>query len=306
MTLVEGQRGEDEGAVVLLRFHHTLTDGLGAVALAEQIFEPSRRPAPRLPADRPSHRGAPRHLRAGWGASPLYSCEAAGIPLPPLAPGPGGRKERRLAWLNRDLEEVRSVAHAHEATTKDLVLAAVAHGLRTLLLERGEVVATRDELKVLVPVSPRPDDQRGTLGNQVGVLIVPLPIGIGDPLGRLRAISQTTARLKRSREAASTRLLLSAADALPAPLIGPLAHLTDRQRLVNIVVTNVPGPPIPLYCRGARMIDADPVVPLGGNLTIGVAVLSYDGSLNVGLTADATSVGDLASSERASTPASPP
>jgi hypothetical protein len=69
--------------------------------------------------------------------------------------------------------------------------------------------------------------------------------------------------------------------------------LTDRQRFVNVVVTNVPGPPVPLYCRGARMLDVFPVVPLGGNLPLGVAILSYDGALNVSVTADGAAFPDL-------------
>jgi WS/DGAT/MGAT family acyltransferase len=200
---------------------------------------------------------------------------------------------RRLAWITTDLAEVKQAGRIHRATANDVVLASVAHGLRALLLERGEVIAPDDVLKVLVPVSLRDEGQRGTLGNRVGALLLRLPIGVGDPIDRLQAIARTTERLKARREATTSALLLAGADLLPAPLLAPLARLTDEQQMVNVIVTNVPGPPIPLFCRGARMLDAYPVVPLGGNLAVGVALLSYDGRLNISLTADAQQMPDL-------------
>jgi WS/DGAT/MGAT family acyltransferase len=201
--------------------------------------------------------------------------------------------DRRLAWIGVRLDEVRRAGKDHDATVNDVVLCAVAHGLRALLLERGEVIDGGDILKVLVPVSVRGDAERGSLGNRVGALLLPLPIGLGDPTERLEAIAATTKRLKARREATAVDGLLTAAGFLPAALDGPIARLTGRQPFVNVVVTNVPGPPVPLYCRGARMLDAFPVVPLGGNLPLGVAILSYDGALNVSITADGAAFPDL-------------
>ena len=200
---------------------------------------------------------------------------------------------RRLAWVSMRLEDVRRAGHVHGGTTNDVVLGAVAEGLRALLLHRGLAIATDDVVKVLVPVSLRDEQQRGTLGNRVGALLLPLPIGMGDPDERLRHIAATSKRLKAHREADGVDLLLAAAGLLPPALDGPIARLTDHQPFVNIVVTNVPGPPVPLYCLGAKMLDAFPVVPLGGNLPIGVAILSYDGMLNVSVTADGESFPDV-------------
>jgi hypothetical protein len=155
------------------------------------------------------------------------------------------------------------------------------------------VIDHDDVLKVLVPVSLRGDGEHGSLGNRVGALLLPLPIGLGDPVERLEVIAVTTKRLKAQGEATAVDGLLTAAGYLPPALDGPIARLTDRQPFVNVVVTNVPGPPVPLYCRGARMLDAFPVVPLGGNLPLGVAILSYDGALNVSVTADGAAFPDL-------------
>lgn len=309
---------------ILERVHHALVDGVSGVDVATVLFDLTPEVEPLtgsrwVPA--PSHprslfaSGAwaqvtapARVLRAAAGAltrpvdlvrGAAEAATALGTVLGdgPLAPPStlnvpvdGGR---RLAWITTRLDDVKQAGRAHDATANDVVLTSVAHGLRALLLERGERVDPDDVLKVLVPVSLRDEGLRGTLGNQVGALLLRLPIGIGDPVERLRVVARTTARLKQRREATTSNLLLAAADLLSPLLVGHLAKLTDEQRIVNVVVTNVPGPQVPLYCRGARMLEAFPVVPLGGNMTIGVAILSYDGALNVSITADETHVPDL-------------
>lgn len=323
MRFVTGLGGGRVGLIE--RVHHALVDGVSGVDVATVLLDlspavepltPSRwepAPPPRsvslLVDGLRSQVTAPmRVLRAATGAlvHPVrlvrHGTEAAtalgtvvldGVvaPLSPLNVPVGG--ERRLAWISTRLDEVKEAGRIHRATANDVALAAVAHGLRALLLERGEVISTDDVLKVLVPVSLRDEDHRGTLGNRVGALLLRLPIGIGDPIDRLQAIARTTERLKQRREATTTELLFAAADLLPPPLVGTLARMTEGQRLVNVIVTNVPGPSIPLYCRGARMLEAFPVIPLGGNLSVGVAILSYDGALNVSLTADPAQVPDL-------------
>jgi WS/DGAT/MGAT family acyltransferase len=206
--------------------------------------------------------------------------------------------QRSLSWISTVLPEVKAVGRAAEGTANDVVLTAVAEGLRALLLERGEAVSGDEVLKVLVPVSLRDVGQRGALGNRVGALILRLPVGIADPAERLRAIASATDRLKSRREATTAQLLLAAADLLPARLVGPIAHLTDAQRMVNVIATNVPGPDAPLWCRGARMLEAFPVVPLGGNLSCSVAILSYDGALTLGVTTDPSLVPDVAVLDR--------
>jgi WS/DGAT/MGAT family acyltransferase len=200
---------------------------------------------------------------------------------------------RQLAWVRAPLGEVRAVAGANGATVNDVVLSAVGGGLRNLLLERGERLSTDLVLKVLVPVSMRRDDEHGALGNRVGAIYAPLPVGLGDPEARLAAVTATMRRLKQRVEGPATSLVLDAANVLPAVASRLLAKAVERQHVVNLVVTNVPGPPVPLYAAGARMLDAFPVVPLGANLAVGVAVLSYAGTLSVTLTADSVACPDV-------------
>lgn len=318
--------GLPDGRVGLIeRVHHALVDGVSGVDVATVLFdltpdvEPSR-PTTWTPAPAPSTAAlalqglasqsvAPvRALRSAAGAlthpvdavrrgahlaTALGTVALDGVVAPRSSLNVPVGPSRQLAWIEARLRDVKEAGRIHRATANDVVLASVAHGLRALLLARGDGIAADEVLKVLVPVSLRDEGQRGALGNRVGALLLRLPIGIADPIDRLQAVARTTERLKQRREATTTDLLLGLADLLPAGLSGRLARLTGEQRLVNVVVTNVPGPPFPLYCRGARMIDAFPVVPLGGNMAIGVAILSYDGALNVSLTADPEAVPDL-------------
>jgi hypothetical protein len=124
-------------------------------------------------------------------------------------------------------------------------------------------------------------------------MFLPLPVGVGDPQARLRAIASTSSQMKARREVTTSQLLLGAANLVPAALVAPVSRLLSHQPFANLVVTNVPGPPFPLYAMGAQMLEAFPIVPLAGNLTLGVAVLSYNGALNLGVTADATACSDV-------------
>lgn len=193
---------------------------------------------------------------------------------------------RHLAWVSTRLDDVRAAGSDAQAKVNDVVLAAVAGGLRWLLLERGERLPPDLVLKVLVPVSLRGVDEHGALGNRVTAMVAPLPVGIGDPEARLDAVARSMRRLKSRPVAQSMGLILDAVNALPAGAARLVARAVEHQPFVNLVVTNVPGPPVPLYAAGARMLEAFPVVPLGANLSIGVAVLSYDGALTITLTAD--------------------
>lgn len=311
----------DDRIGLIERVHHALADGVSGVDVTTVLFDLTREPVESHPSTwAPLPRTSPvtdllvdalAPVRTLSGTVPALAHPAAVVRRAAavarsaatvvadgvLAPRSGLNQPvgptRHLSWIRADLDEVKEAGHRRGGTTNDVVLAAVAHGLRTLLLGRGETVMPGDVLKVLVPVSRRRDQQHGALGNRLGALFVPLPIGIGDPQVRLDAVIRTSAERKERDEMSTTELLLSAADLLPTDVVARLARLTDHQPFVNLVITNVPGPPVPIYCRGARLLEAFPVVPLGGNLTIGVAVLSYDGALNLGVTADAEHVPDL-------------
>jgi WS/DGAT/MGAT family acyltransferase len=199
---------------------------------------------------------------------------------------------RLLSLVRQRLDAVHDAGAATGATVNDVVLTAVAGGLRELLLGRGEALPAGLRLKVLVPVSVRGNEESMMLGNRVGALLAPLPVGIGDPHARLAATASITKALKHSDEAATADQLLRLADLLPQSVAELVQRGVHHQPFVNMVVTNVPGPPFPLYAMGARMLEAFPVVPLGGNMPLEVAILSYDGALNLCVTSDRTTCPD--------------
>jgi diacylglycerol O-acyltransferase / wax synthase len=196
--------------------------------------------------------------------------------------------DRRLAIVGSHLELAKQIAHEHHAKVNDVVLAAVAGGLRELLASRGEPVEQL-ALRAMVPISLHREQPGQASGNQDGSMAVPLPLGERDPVRRLQLIAaQTAARKHKAHPQAGS-----------GPFRFALAQraflrLFARQRLVNISVTNVPGPPVPLYLGGARLLELFPVVSLAGNLTLAVAVLSYAGQLNLTAVADRDGCADVA------------
>lgn len=188
--------------------------------------------------------------------------------------------ERRLAIVGSPLEVAKQIAHAHHAKVNDVVLAAVAGGLRKLLRHRGEPVGQLT-LRAMVPISLHQDQPGQARGNQDGWMVVPLPLGEPDPVRRLHLITAETAARKHKAHPQTGSGIFGFALAQRAFL-----RLFARQRLVNISVTNVAGPPVPLYLAGAQLQELFPVVSLAANLTLVVAVLSYAGQLNLTAVAD--------------------
>jgi diacylglycerol O-acyltransferase / wax synthase len=188
--------------------------------------------------------------------------------------------DRELAVIRGRLDETKRTAHAHHAKVNDVVLAAVAGGLRDLVVSRGEDVDGL-VLRAMVPISLHEQQPGPAQGNKPGWMMVPLPVGEPDPGRRLDVIAaETAARRHKARPEAGTGMFrfLAAQRAW--------YRLFPRQRSVNLVVTNVPGPPVPLYLAGAELLELFPVVPVMGNLTVVVAALSYAGQLNLTATAD--------------------
>jgi WS/DGAT/MGAT family acyltransferase len=204
--------------------------------------------------------------------------------------GPVG-EGRQVAFVRQPLDELHGVAEHFGVTINDLLLTAVADGVRCLLSARGEEIEGRT-VQVMVPVGA---DHHGDhqLGNAVLAMLVRLPIGPSDPVDRLRSVSRAQASCKQNHQALATDLLLALLEPLPQPALAAVARLMHRQPFLNLVVTDVPGPGTPLYVLGARMLEAFPLVPIAGNLSVGVAALSYGGQLTVGLLADPGACADL-------------
>jgi WS/DGAT/MGAT family acyltransferase len=145
----------------------------------------------------------------------------------------------------------------------------------------------------MVPVSVRPDADRGDLGNQVAVMWAPLPVGETDAVKRLRIISEAMAVVKESGQAVGAKTLTELSGFAPQTIMAQAARLVPRQRFFNVVVTNVPGPQFPLYLLGSKLLDVYPMVPLAEQQALGIAVMSYNGRLDFGLNADWDALPDV-------------
>ena len=200
---------------------------------------------------------------------------------------------RRFETILIELDELKRIKNSLGGTVNDVVLSVVAGGLRRLLKTRGE--RTEDlELRAMVPVSVRADQDKGALGNQVASIWAPLPVSEADPVKRLRFVSEKMRDLKSSGQAVGAQLLTSLGEYAPPTILSQAARLVARQRAYNLVVTNVPGPQFPLYSLGREMKEVYPVVPLSDNTTIGIALLSYNGTIGFGLLGDFDAAPDLA------------
>jgi WS/DGAT/MGAT family acyltransferase len=212
--------------------------------------------------------------------------------------GPIG-PHRRWAWGSTTVDDIKIVRKATGATFNDVILAALTRGYRDLLLARRESVDR--PVRTLVPVSVRPRDPSGravgdgTYQNRVSAMFANLPVGLEDPLARLAAVSAQLAGLKESKQAVAGEALTALSGFAPPMLLAMGTRLATRypQRHLNTVTTNVPGPQIPLYAVGRRMLRAYPYVPLAGQLRVGVAVFSYDGHVTIGVTGDYDTAPDI-------------
>jgi WS/DGAT/MGAT family acyltransferase len=189
------------------------------------------------------------------------------------------------------LDQVRDVAHFNNATINDAVLTIVAGGLHELLERRGDLTSD-SELQALVPVGLENKNGRG-LANKVSAYFVRLPVGVEDPVLVLREVSLDTKRNKAQHQELAAGVFLQLLEPLPQSLLARGAGLIQHQPFFNLIVTNVPGPTIPLYVLGAKLLEAFPIVPLAGNQGLGVAALSYEGQLNLGVFSDPTICPDI-------------
>ena len=212
--------------------------------------------------------------------------------------GPIG-PHRRWDWASVTVDEIKTVRKATGASFNDVVLACATKGFRDLLTARGE--STERVVRTLVPVSVRPRDTSGkavgdgTFENKVSAMFAELPVSIEDPLERLRVVSEQMTGLKESKQAVAGEALTSLSGFAPPELLALGTRVFSRlpQRNVNTVTTNVPGPQIPLYAAGRRMLKAYPYVPLAGHVRVGVAIFSYDGAVNYGVTGDYDTAPDI-------------
>ncbi len=322
--VVEGLEGGKRFAIVQ-KVHHCMIDGISGVDLMAILLalDPEAEPEPSPPFEpRPSP--GPIDLLANeigrrvsglvgvLGRSPAALREPAdliervregvaavgetlGAALRPASDTPINQRlgpHRRVDWRDLELSRVKAVKDRLGGTVNDVVLASVAGALRQFLaLRRLDVDNLR--IRANVPVSLRTRDERGTLGNRIALFMAELPVDEADPLARLARVRETMERLKSSRQAMGAEVLAAVSEWTSATLLSLAVRGAARGRPYNLVVTNVPGPQIPLFMLGARMERCYPVVNLQPKQGLGVALFSYAGTLGLGFTADPDQVPDL-------------
>jgi diacylglycerol O-acyltransferase len=202
--------------------------------------------------------------------------------------------QRRFAVARGDLEAYREVRTAHRCTVNDVVLTVVTGALRAWLLSRGEPVTSTSRVRALVPLWVHGAGGTETSGRVLSTL-VDLPVGEPSPASRLQhvahAMREHTTGNRSVRAATLARIGGYAPPTLHA--LGARAVNGMSKRIFNLVVTNVPGPQVPLYAAGARLLETYPVVPLADGQGLAVGITSYDGGLFYGFTADRDALPDV-------------
>ncbi len=322
MWLVDGLEGGRFGIVT--KSHHCLIDGVSGVDITTVLFDtkpdaPSPTPEDWVPGPEPTDaevlgralaeratmpaevmRGVravfrqPRRV-AGALVSSLESVGAlarAGVAAPDSPFNVGISPYRRFAWVRGDLDDYKAIKNTVGGTVNDVVLAAVAGALGRFLRARGHAT-TGLELKAMIPISVRAEEEHGNLGNKVSAMSATLPVGIEDPAERLKEISASMGDLKESKQAVGATILTDLADFAPPTILSQAGRMQSRQRFFNMVVTNVPGPQFPLYLMGRELEALYPMVPLAKRQAVCFGIMSYNGQVNFGLIGDYEAMPDL-------------
>jgi diacylglycerol O-acyltransferase len=213
---------------------------------------------------------------------------------PPMLPFNGPCSgERRLAWSEFSFAEARIIRNVLGGTVNDVVLTLLSEAVSRYVRFHGQT--TKDKIvRFMVPVSLRQKEQRGALGNIISILPVEIPLETEDLQARFKFVHEKTNLMKTARLAEGLLTLGSLYTMMPAPLqslIGALAELPFPP--FNMVATNVPGPQVPIYLAGRKMLVQYPYVPIGYGLGLGCAILSYNQTLHFGLSSDAQAMADV-------------
>jgi WS/DGAT/MGAT family acyltransferase len=325
MYVVEGLEGDR--FALITKAHHALVDGISGVDLASVIMDTRPEPVPvggavaafeRHPA--PSRAELIVRTVAQTARTPLslahYAAGAALYPQrltraatkvaaalgamgwellnpAPSVPlnGPIG-PHRRFETRDLSFADVHRVKQHYEATINDVVLAASTGALRRWLTARG--VRTEGlELRALVPVNLRSEEERGLLGNRVALLRASLPVYAEDPEQRLLLVRDAMRRAKRSRQLMAAQTIVGLSDFALPTILAQASRLNFSTRLFNLIITNVPGPQIPLYLLGRELKMISPVAFLPRGHALSIAVFSYSGVISFGLLGDYDRMYDL-------------
>jgi diacylglycerol O-acyltransferase / wax synthase len=320
LWLVEGL--SDDRFAIVGKSHHALVDGVSGVDITTVLFDLDPEPAgapdkapPWLAAPEPTdtqllgeaikerltspkeiYRGVraafrgPRQVLEGLGAT--SKMVAAGMSAPDTVFNVEIGPHRRFQMVQTDLDDLKRVKNAHGGTVNDVILSAVAGGIGKYLRARGHDTEGL-EMRAMVPVSVRADEEHGALGNRISAMFAPLPVWCEDPVERLHVVTREMGDLKSSGQAVGAEILTKLTDFAPGTIASQAARLQPAQRFFNLVVTNVPGPQFPLYVLGRKMESFFPMVPLARRQALCVGIMSYNGQVNLGLVGDYDAMSDL-------------
>ena len=320
-------QGFEEGQFALIsKTHHALVDGVAGIDIATVLFDLGPVPAQIEPGESWTPQPEPSDAElvaegikglvrtplwiagraVGALQNPGHSLEEAreaaeGIgeivwagmnPAPDVPLNVPIGPHRRFSWVRADLAQFKRIKDALGGTVNDVVLAVVAGALGRWLRTRG--VRTEGlELRALVPVSIRTEDEHGALGNRIAAMRGPLPVYVRDPVERLRQVQQSMGNLKQSKQALGAEVIAGLQDFAPPTLLAQASRVNFSTRLFNLIVTNVPGPQFPLYLLGREMREIVPIAFLPENHALAIAIMSYNGKVDFGLLADYDAMPDL-------------
>lgn len=321
-------QGLEDGRVALIsKTHHALVDGVAGVDIATVLFDLDPKPGeippeeePWTPAPEPSQaelvaegvkglvrtpgrlagealqavRSPGRTVsRAREAAEGVGTVAWAGFnPAPEVPLNVPIGSHRRVFWLQCELADFKAVKGGLGGTVNDAFLAVVAGGVGRWLRARG--VRTEGlELRGLVPVSIRSEDEQGALGNRIAALRGPLPVYAEDPIERLEIVREAMKGVKESKQALGAEVISGLEDFAPPTLLAMASRLNFSTRLFNLIVTNVPGPQFPLYLMGREMLELVPVAFLPEDHALAIAAMSYNGKLTFGLLGDYDGMADI-------------
>jgi WS/DGAT/MGAT family acyltransferase len=319
--------GLGDGRFALIsKTHHALVDGVSGVDIATVLFDLSPVPSERepgepwAPAPEPSEAELLADGVTGLVRTPfslagqaMGALQRPGETLEKLREAAEGIGEvvwagmnpapevplnvpigphRRVRWVESRLADFKEIKNALGGTVNDAVLAVVAGALRRWLHDRG-VRTEGVELRALVPVSIRGEDERGALGNRIAAMRGPLPVYVDDPVERLQVVRRGMGELKDSKQALGAEVIAGLQDFAPPTLLAQASRLNFSTRLFNLIVTNVPGPQFPLYLLGREMKQIVPIAFLPENHALAIAIMSYNGKLDFGLLADYDAMPDV-------------
>jgi diacylglycerol O-acyltransferase len=335
MTLVHGLKGNRTGFII--RMHHCLADGIAGVGLMSMLLDASPE-APRLPkkklrfrAPSPSHDPLNslaggvldsyaefvRRILSAWsdllriaGRATTNGDNKAAEELSRLLPEITTSTERlrfnviyrgpqKFAWAKIPLGDVKAIRKICGTSVNDILLSLVTAAIRRYSELHGDRVKER-LLRMMVPVNLRGNDSPNDLGNRISLLPVTVPLGIRNPRKLLAAVHQRTEFLKHAHAAELVSLAGGLIGIFPSALQAFAGPIMSQLPITpfNMVCTNVPGPQHPLYLLGHKMVRWYPYVPVGGEMAVNCAILSYNGTVYFGFSGDVNAAPDLRRLER--------